>query len=431
MYFISSDHASSSDHLPSSDHAPSSDQVNKFFTFKIAKSTTSFLFLTNFEFNKMKKYILVILVSILVTRGSFAQFVRKEMVVPDIPGYVTLKCDFHIHTVFSDGNVWPTVRVEEAWLMGYDAISITDHIEYQPHKKYIPVQHNAGYEIAKPQGDRQGMIVIQGSEITRVMPPGHLNAIFIQDATRIETERIGHMHSGAVNTHGYLDSIDHQHQDYLLAIGEAVDQGGFVFWNHPGWDAQAPEGIRIYDVHKDLIKRGWLKGIEVANWDTWYPEAFRWCLDYGLTMLSNSDIHQTEEIYEKITNVTRRPVTLVFARERNAESIREALVEARTAVWFNELVIGKKEFLQPLFGQSIRISRSFFTDNDGNQFYNLSNVSDFNLTLQPVDGKETIDLMARSTVIVTVKEDKRELEYVVSNFMIEPEKSLSVKLTFE
>jgi hypothetical protein len=36
---------------------------------------------------------------------------RREINIPDILGYKTLKCDFHIHTVFSDGDVWPTVRV--------------------------------------------------------------------------------------------------------------------------------------------------------------------------------------------------------------------------------------------------------------------------------------------------------------------------------
>ena len=53
---------------------------------------------------------------------------RKDMLVPDIPGYQTLKCDFHLHTVFSDGTVWPTIRVTEAWEEGYDGIAITDHI---------------------------------------------------------------------------------------------------------------------------------------------------------------------------------------------------------------------------------------------------------------------------------------------------------------
>lgn len=39
---------------------------------------------------------------------------RHEIRMPDIMGYTTLKCDLHMHTVFSDGLVWPTVRVDEA-----------------------------------------------------------------------------------------------------------------------------------------------------------------------------------------------------------------------------------------------------------------------------------------------------------------------------
>jgi len=38
--------------------------------------------------------------------------VRHEIRFPDLPDYRTLKCDFHIHTVFSDGLVWPTVRID-------------------------------------------------------------------------------------------------------------------------------------------------------------------------------------------------------------------------------------------------------------------------------------------------------------------------------
>ncbi len=379
----------------------------------------------------MKKYVLFSIFYIAITWNTFSQLVRKDMMVPDIPGFVTLKCDFHIHTVFSDGNVWPTVRVEEAWLMGYDAISITDHLEYQPHKNYIPVQHNASYEIAKPQGDRQDLIVIKGSEITRVMPPGHLNAIFIKDATRIETDRIKHMHAAETHLPGYLDSIDHQHQDYLIAIEEAVDQGGFVFWNHPGWEPQAQEGIRIYDIHKDLIERGWLKGIEVANSNEWYPEAFQWCLDYGLAMLSNSDIHQTEGIFERQIKEGKRPVTLVFAREKNEAGIHEALNNTRTAVWFNDMVIGKLEFLDALVDQSLDISESFYTDNKQNRFYNLKNKSDFKFMLQPAEEGDMIELLPQTTVIITLGQGENKIDYTVQNFLIEPGKSLQVTLSFD
>jgi len=30
---------------------------------------------------------------------------RTPLHIPDVPGYLTLKCDLHMHTVFSDGLV--------------------------------------------------------------------------------------------------------------------------------------------------------------------------------------------------------------------------------------------------------------------------------------------------------------------------------------
>ena len=75
----------------------------------------------------MKKSIFAvsaILLSCVLATGQ----VRNEIDIPDLEGYLTLKCDFHIHTVFSDGTVWPTVRVQEAYKEGLDAISLTEHL---------------------------------------------------------------------------------------------------------------------------------------------------------------------------------------------------------------------------------------------------------------------------------------------------------------
>ena len=85
----------------------------------------------------MKKLVLIVFLTISFCFSGSGQ--RKIVNLPDLPGYVTLKCDFHMHTVFSDGNVWPTVRVGEAYRDGLDAIAITDHIEYSPKEDYIPV----------------------------------------------------------------------------------------------------------------------------------------------------------------------------------------------------------------------------------------------------------------------------------------------------
>ena len=84
---------------------------------------------------------------------------KGKIVIPDLKDYLTLKCDFHIHTVFSDGSVWPTVRVDEAYREGLDAISITDHIEGRWNLLTIEklgdnsvknLSHNISYEIAQP-----------------------------------------------------------------------------------------------------------------------------------------------------------------------------------------------------------------------------------------------------------------------------------------
>jgi len=116
----------------------------------------------------MKKILIFFLLIATVSLTGFSQ--RKIVNLPDLPGYITLKCDFHSHTVFSDGNVWPTIRIGEAFRDGLDAIAITDHIEYQPHKDQIPTNHNAAYEIVRNLAKEYNIILVHGAEITRDMP---------------------------------------------------------------------------------------------------------------------------------------------------------------------------------------------------------------------------------------------------------------------
>ena len=95
-------------------------------------------------------------------------------------GQSIVSTDLHIHTTFSDGSVWPNIRVEEALKEGLDLISITDHLEYQPHRKDLPnPDRNRSYDIAEGAAEKSKLTVIRGAEITRSMPPGHINAVFI------------------------------------------------------------------------------------------------------------------------------------------------------------------------------------------------------------------------------------------------------------
>lgn len=103
-----------------------------------------------------------------VSRQNYRQYLR----IPDIGGYITLKCDFHVHSDISDGQVWPVGRVNEAWNDGLDAIAMTDHIEVHKNADIIRCGLNKPYELAKARGDMIGMIVIPGAEITRKKPLG-------------------------------------------------------------------------------------------------------------------------------------------------------------------------------------------------------------------------------------------------------------------
>src|SRR5690606_17039300 len=87
---------------------------------------------------------------------------RENVIIPNVGEYQVLKCDFHMHTVFSDGNVWPSIRNQEAWEEGIDAYAITDHIEYTPHQSDVNVNHNRGYELLKESADRSNLILVKG-----------------------------------------------------------------------------------------------------------------------------------------------------------------------------------------------------------------------------------------------------------------------------
>lgn len=328
---------------------------------------------------------LLVFVNSLVLAQDHSHAIGRKIVFPDIPGYKTLKTDLHQHTVFSDGSVWPDIRVMEALMDGLDVISLTEHLEYQPHKEDLPhPDRNRSYNLALAEAKNHDLIIVRGSEITRKMPPGHNNAVFIKDANNLLIK----------------DSVE--------IFKAAKAQGAFVFWNHPNWTAQRKDGIaRLTDMHKMLIKEKLLDGIEVVNDGTYSEEALQIALDNNLTIMGNSDIHKLIDWDFKVNEGGHRPVTLVFAKERTEEGVKEALFERRTVVYYKDLLIGREPFLIPLLQASITVKQASYTGktdvlkvvlvNGTNSPVILSNRSGFTLhsnydviTLQP--GENTIEV---------------------------------------
>lgn len=254
---------------------------------------------------------------------------RNEIRIPIVDGMLPLKCDFHMHTIYSDGSVLPSLRVSEAWQQGLDAIAITDHIEYRPNKDILKGDLNESNRLAKEAAKNTGLIVINGTEITRSKPLGHLNALFVSDANVMDIE------------------------DPLVAIDLAVSQGAFILWNHPGWP---DDKTTLYPVHKKLIEDNKIHGIEVFNYAEYYPISFDWCNDYNLAYVGNSDVHGLISI-DYGMDVKHRPMTLVFAKEKTEAAIKEALFAKRTIAYFDGILAGPEALLKKLFKASLQVNK--------------------------------------------------------------------------
>jgi len=204
-----------------------------------------------------------------------------------------------------------------------DAIAVTEHIEYQPYKKDIPhPDRNRAYQLEVKEAKNDSLIIINGSEITRSMPPGHANAIFLEDANKLIVD----------------DSIE--------VFREAKKQGAFVFWNHPHWISQRKDGVAtLTDVHHKLIKEGLLNGIEVVNDLSYSDEALQIALDHNLTIMGNSDVHGLVDWQYKVAEGGHRPITLVFANEKSEAGIKEGLENRRTVVYYNNILIGRADLV--------------------------------------------------------------------------------------
>jgi histidinol phosphatase-like PHP family hydrolase len=352
-----------------------------------------------------------IILSLLVFLSAVPAFAQRKLnSLPDIPGYMTLKGDFHIHTDFSDGTVWPTIRVDEAVREGIDIIAITDHVEYRPHKEYMKDQsHNLSYDIALPYAKDRNVVLVKGVEITRPMPTGHINCLFVTDVNKLTDP------------------------DFMKVMEEANRQGAFVFWNHPGWKSQQPDGVpKFHPVHEELLKKGWLHGVEFYNTKCAYDFVLDWCQQRNLTVFANSDVHIATSDYWDITLGEVRPVTLVFAKERNVEGVRDALKNGRTlALFHGDSLGGKPEWAEAFFRSSIKIDPPHSEDKDVHwvQVINESTIpyrlKNLNRDMEP----KTIYVKPKAVTLVRVsKSSPATHRFIVGNVLIGDGKYLEVDL---
>jgi hypothetical protein len=176
-----------------------------------------------------------------------------------------------------------------------------------------------------------------------------------------------------------------------------------------------------------------------VNAREYYPEAHRWALEKNLAPLANSDIHAPLNLDYHVHAGDHRPLTLVFARERSLEGIREALFARRTAALSGDTLVGREELLRPLVAASITIENPRLRLAAGERaFVRLRNASDVRFELvgeRPAGGitaPARVVVAAGGTSLLEIGAPKDaapgpvrlELAYTIASVKVEPEKGL-------
>lgn len=92
--------------------------------------------------------------------------------------------DFHIHSIFSDGELIPAEIVQRYSTLGYEAIAITDHADNSNLEFILSNTVSALEELS----DAAGMKVVPGIELTHV-PPSMLDGL-VKEARKLGAKLI-------------------------------------------------------------------------------------------------------------------------------------------------------------------------------------------------------------------------------------------------
>lgn len=350
---------------------------------------------------------------------------RKEIIIPQVNGFNVYKADLHTHTMYSDGQVLPKYRIREAWQDGLDIIAVTEHVEYRPVEedlvkyldKYtdkkrkeavnhriiseaatkdgIMVDLNTAVQISQKLAKSYGLTVIPGLEITRdANEIGHFNALFTTDNNLIYDP------------------------DPYQAILNAKAQNALIQHNHPGWRRTK---LGFSEWQKKVYGEGLVDGVEVVNGDEIYPGIVDRCVKDGMYITANTDIHATTAADYRVYG-NDRPMTLVFAKDKSLESVREALEAQRTlALAFNNLW-GADQLLKDLFLACVKVEQL-----SGNK-YVLTNISSIPFVLQQ-KGSNRVHLDPSTSIFMSVPKNGNSLNFTVVNMWNGAESNPDIEIT--
>ncbi len=355
--------------------------------------------------------------------------VRNEIYIPKVMGYNVYKADLHTHTIYSDGDITPALRVNEAWCDGLDIIAITDHMEYRrvereifqymkdyidpayrgkgavntnvlnrdPDSNGILVDFNVASTAAEKEAKRLGIMAIKGVEITRGKL-GDYNALFTTDNNAL-----------------YDPNLEQ-------TIRNARAQGAFIIHNHPQYSKNTESTLPPHC--EEFYAKGLIDGIELANGFNHYDRLFDYCFKGKYTPFATSDAHFL--ISARFPNAGKeyyRNMTLILAKDRTEKAVKEALRAGRTIAYSANMLIGTEKLLLELFDACVEVEKV------GTDWKKLGvvirNKSSLPFAVSK-DGKNEYIVPAHGTAMVYVGRNDKVLNLTITNMLYGVNKSPKV-----
>ena len=213
---------------------------------------------------------------------------------PDLYERNVKKCDFHIHTNFSDGTESPERTAANYRKKGFDIISITDHNIY-----------NASAEVAKKLDFMHNFKLIPGEEvhngyarqlhIVNVGSKYSVNDIFLDEPERVKAEV--EALKGEVEVPEGVDEREYLYR--VWTYREIKKSGGYAIYPHPFWTWKEHYHVET-DMSEAVMKNGLCDAFELLGGCSVKENNLQIALYYSLQkdglkmpIVGSSDSHTT------------------------------------------------------------------------------------------------------------------------------------------
>ncbi len=177
--------------------------------------------------------------------------------------------DLHTHTLLSDGVLLPAELIQRAYIAGYKAIAITDHVDSSNIDFVVPRIAAVINEVAK----YQDMTLIPGAEITH-MPP-ELIGNMVKQARQLGAK--------IVIVHGETVS-----EPVIKGTNKAAIEAGADILSHPGLIA-IEDAVKAKErgVALEITSR---KGHSLSN-----GHVAKAAMETGADLIINTDAHSPQD----------------------------------------------------------------------------------------------------------------------------------------